>query len=242
MSSFHLPCPPLTDEERAVCCKFCHKCRRLFVDHKSHNCPHGYPDGHTYKPLTKELGLKLTTRRAIASTYTSREIVHAPCSEGSLHTSSFSSSVNTSYMPKPNLPNAVDTSFHNVTNMTSVPASPPTILPSSFIERCVTPAPESQTSSLPATTVGVTLPSQPVLFALGNGSDTEDENLSDVSAPPCPVSIPHLVWKANIIGNDDFPVPVDCLLDSGAHLVLIRPEVVADLFACPFRNLSTRYL
>jgi len=61
----------MTDLERAVCREFsgCHKCRRLFIDHKSLNCPNDYPDGHNYKPLTREMGIQLATQRAIASTY-----------------------------------------------------------------------------------------------------------------------------------------------------------------------------
>ena len=113
--------------------------------------------------------------------------------------------------------------------MYSVPASPPAILPSAFIENVTTSTPILGAIQVPAATVSVTLPSAPASLALGNGSDTEDKNNSDVSIPTCPISVPHLVWKANVIGNDDFPLPVDCLLDSGAHLVLIRPEVVADL-------------
>ena len=70
-STFRVPCPAITNEERAVCREFsgCHKCRQLFVEHKSINCPNGYPDGHTYRPLTHEMGIQLATRRAIAATY-----------------------------------------------------------------------------------------------------------------------------------------------------------------------------
>ena len=54
-SSYCVPCPALTDEERAICCELsgCHKCRCLFVDHKSLNCLHDYPDGRNYRPLTR---------------------------------------------------------------------------------------------------------------------------------------------------------------------------------------------
>jgi len=60
---------------------------------------------------------------------------------------------------------------------------------------------------------------------LGTGeSDTE----SDPSAVS-PISVPHYIWHAHIHANSEFPLPIDCLLDNGAHLVLIRPETVADL-------------
>ena len=53
-----------------------------------------------------------------------------------------------------------------------------------------------------------------------------------------PLSVPHLMWNANILSRDGFPVSVECMIDSGAHMVLIRPEVVADL-ALPTRKLKT---
>ena len=43
------------------------------------------------------------------------------------------------------------------------------------------------------------------------------------------VTVPHYIWHANVHGKSEFPTPVNCLLDNGAHLVLIRPETVADL-------------
>ena len=43
------------------------------------------------------------------------------------------------------------------------------------------------------------------------------------------MSIEHLKWKAAAHGKADFPIKFDCLLDNGAHLVLIRPEAVKKL-------------
>lgn len=76
-----------------------------------------------------------------------------------------------------------------------------------------------------ASTVGAVLPSsafQP--FVLGIDSDTS-ASTEDVS----PLSVPHLIWKAQIWNSEDVQIPYDCLLDDGAHLVLIRPETVTDL-------------
>ena len=62
-------------------------------------------------------------------------------------------------------------------------------------------------------------------FVLGTGaSDTEFEP-SSIS----PITIPHYIWHAQIQGKDKFPTKMDCLLDNGAHLVLIRPETIVDL-------------
>jgi hypothetical protein len=46
--------PPLTDDERQLLRdnEGCFKCREPFVQHSSNNCPNGFPDGATYKPLT----------------------------------------------------------------------------------------------------------------------------------------------------------------------------------------------
>ena len=110
-----------------------------------------------------------------------------------------------------------------------IPASPPGASLSTFIEETL-PAPAvTSVNNVPISTVAATLPSATQSFALRNGSDTSDENFSDVSLPPCPITVPHHVWKANVFGVDRFPVPVDCLLDSSAHLILIRPEVELDL-------------
>ncbi|KAJ3495874.1 hypothetical protein NLJ89_g10566 [Agrocybe chaxingu] len=76
------------------------------------------------------------------------------------------------------------------------------------------------------------LPSLTVNFALGNGTDSGASD-NEVS----PISVPHLMWKAQVMGRDEFPTPVECMLDCGAHLVLIRPEVVADL-GLPKRKLD----
>jgi Aspartyl protease len=52
-----------------------------------------------------------------------------------------------------------------------------------------------------------------------------------------PISVSHYIWRANVHGNTEFPIPIDTLLDNGAHLVLIRPETVIDL-GLPVRKLK----
>ena len=57
----------------------------------------------------------------------------------------------------------------------------------------------------------------------------EDADVShcDVSAP---IHVKHLFWNCQIHGLiNDFPVKMKVLLDNGAHLVLIHPELVAGL-------------
>ena len=43
--------------------------------------------------------------------------------------------------------------------------------------------------------------------------------------------------EGTVWNSDDIQVPYDCLLDDGAHLVLIRPETVTDL-GLPIRKLK----
>ena len=65
---------------------------------------------------------------------------------------------------------------------------------------------------------------------LNSSTTIQVDNIqSDPNSILSPISIPHYIWHANFYGNTDFPVHTDCLLDNGAHLVLIRPETVANL-------------
>src|SRR5258705_237221 len=62
---------------------------------------------------------------------------------------------------------------------------------------------------------------------LGNGSFSE----GDLSVSLPPVKSKHFVWKCNIDGGPtvDFPLTSHSLIDNGAHIVLIRPELVERL-------------
>lgn len=84
-----------------------------------------------------------------------------------------------------------------------------------------------------APTVGAVLPSSSYQsFVLSDDSENSGSH-DDVS----PISVPHLIWKGQVWNSDDVQVPYDCLLDDGAHLVLIRPETVTDL-GLPIRRLK----
>ena len=61
---------------------------------------------------------------------------------------------------------------------------------------------------------------------IGNGSFSE----GDISVSLPPLRSKHFVWKCTVDGpNVDFPLTVSTLIDNGAHVVLIRPEVVQKL-------------
>ena len=96
-------------------------------------------------------------------------------------------------------------------------------IPSAFVEEVQNNNPNPPTT---LTSVAAILPSSSSgSFALGNGESDTESDPSIVS----PISVPHYIWHANVHGTAEFPIPIDCLLDNGAHLVLIRPETVVDL-------------
>jgi len=68
---------------------------------------------------------------------------------------------------------------------------------------------------------GVVAMTWPSAVALGD-SDSDD------SVSP-PLTIPNLYWNASAPGRDGFLVPVKAMIDNGAHIVLIRPDVVHTL-------------
>jgi Reverse transcriptase (RNA-dependent DNA polymerase)/Aspartyl protease len=111
-----------------------------------------------------------------------------------------SSSINTPFIPQ--------TTYHTQTT--------------SFVEEI----PNDTTSGQVQNSVAAMLPSSSSTpFVLGTGESDTESNSSTVS----PISVPHYIWHANVHGTSEFPTPVNCLLDNGAHLVLIRPETVAEL-------------
>lgn len=73
-----------------------------------------------------------------------------------------------------------------------------------------------------------------IAAVLPSASDYESDSAEDTDLSKCDVSAPtkskHLVWDCQIHGLiADFPVKTRALIDNGAHVVLIRPELVADL-------------
>lgn len=169
-------------------------------------CPNGYPDPLLYVPITREAVCAHLSSLAVASMLTH----NAPLGATGPSTALSDALPNTETMqPCPNNVNIMYTG--------------------SFIE----PVSEVENLSGPSSAemhmAAVVLPLS-VSFILGSGDspDMSDDNCS-LGPEMCPISVPHLVWQANFFGHNEFPVPFDCLLDNGAHLVLIRPETVVDL-------------
>jgi len=206
-------CPPLTENERTLLSEHrgCTRCRKFYVNHRRDICE-DWPDAHTYKTLTHEDAMNAKPRQDNRTT--NRNTIAATLPQNS--------------------------EFDEVYNaaLTATLGNDPTYS-GNKAERAVSAPPTSHIRQINAI-----LPSASIPFALGSGSDTEDENaLHGVSTNPpttievAPITVEHLIWEANVFGGNEFPTRMNCLLDNGAHLVLIRPETVTDL-ALPIRKLK----
>lgn len=170
--------PALTFEERSLLRENagCFKCRRFFQEHRTPNCPNGFPSGNSYKTLTVEdlLRAKKTTDRKNPLTNSYRQ-------------------------PKP------VAALQEAKQETSPAAA------TEYSEEGV------------YATFGPTAASS----VLGNGSFSE----GDITVSLPPLKSKHFIWKCNIDGGPtvDFPLAAHTLIDNGAHIVLIRPQLVEKL-------------
>ena len=218
-------CPPLTQTEIALLNKHkgCRKCRRFYVSHRGNECPNDFPDGATYVPLSEDVAYDAMRKCAIASTYSGPPPETSPSTHNAVmpplsqlpSSSSFSSAYN-GYFAPPAIP--YSTPAPSITDHTSAQLED-------------LPTGSSDNSPPVNAPVGAILPSSSYNFVLSGDSDTSGYS-DDVS----PISCPHLIWRAQIWNDVDVQIPFDCLLDDGAHLVLIRPETVTDL-GLPIRRL-----
>ena len=213
-SSGRKRCPPLTQSEIALLNKHkgCRKCRKFYVSHRGNDCPNDFPDGNNYVPLSEDVAYDAMRKCAIASTYSGPPPDHSHntvmTSTPQLPSSSFSNAYNGYFAPpaipySTPAPSVIDNAPSHVEEL---PSGPPDNFPN-------VNAP-----------IGAILLSSSYQFVLSGDSDSSG-SAEDVS----PLSCPHLIWRAQIWNNDDVQIPYDCLLDDGAHLVLIRPETVTDL-------------
>ena len=157
--------PPLTDTECTLLKDHegCTKCRHFYVDHRSYNCPSGFPLAKGYKTLS--LNDALAAKKGKATQKTNAKAVSATIT-------------------------AVDSSDEEISAAAAI------------------------------------LPDSPGGYA-SDSEEAADISRRDVSAP---LRIKHLFWNCQIHGLiDDFPVKTKALIDNGAHLVLMRPELAAKL-------------
>ena len=77
-------------------------------------------------------------------------------------------------------------------------------------------------TDMPSVTVSAVLPSTNFVLKMSDPDSDEQVSLG-------PLMVPNLMWHANVWGKELFQIPIDCMIDDGAQLVLIRPETVADL-------------
>ena len=207
------------------------KCRRFYVSHRGHNCPNDFPDGATYVPLSEDVAVDAMRKVAVASTYnggstdssTSRN-AHIPYPQNQHHECQQA-------LPSSSFSNAYSSFFAPPAISYSTPAPSVNDTSPAQIEEVPNNAPDIFMNP-PAPVSAILSSSSYQSFVLVGDSDTSGSS-EDVS----PISVPHLIWKAQIWNNDDVQMPYDCLLDDGAHLVLIIPETITDL-GLPIRRLS----
>lgn len=162
--------PTLLDSERTLLNNHdgCTKCRRFYVNHKSRDCPFGFPAGKDYKTLS------------VNDALTAKKAKNAPSASAST---------------KPNAKAVAAT------------------------------APSSEDENDEPSTITAVLPS--IIDYSSNSDEDNDLSIHDVSAP---VKSKHLIWHCQIHGlTTDFPVKTRALIDNGAHLVLIHPDLVDKL-------------
>ena len=168
-TSSYVKLPPLTDSERNLLNEHrgCTKCRHFYVDHRSQNCPDGFPSGKGYKTLTMTDVLAAKKAKAVAK----------PTSKAVAATSS--------------------ATIEDVDSDDDVSAA------------------------------AAILPDSPGKYTSDSDEDW-DVSRREVSRPP--LRGKHLIWNCQIHSlTDDFPVKTRALIDNGAHLVLIHPDLVDHL-------------
>jgi len=85
------------------------------------------------------------------------------------------------------------------------------------------PAPSLPMTSTAAAVLSFSM--HTAVHTTGGLTPETEESASDVS----PTTFPHIIWHAAVFGQNDFPDTVECLMDTGANFILIRPETAADL-------------
>ena len=209
-------CPKLLPSEAELLDKHdgCRKCRRFYVGHRVFDCPNEFPNPDNYITLTENMALLAQNNTTVASTF---------------HPSTLGSNNFTFQAPPTNF---ASPSFSAMSYIPPPATAFTSSAPSAFVEEVSGDSSTQRTNVVTQnTSIAAMLPSSGS-FALGTGS-SDTESQSTVS----PISSPHYLWRAHAYGTADFPLTIDCLLDNVAHLVLIRPETVADL-GLPVRKLK----
>jgi len=139
---------------------------------------------------------------------------------------SFSTPNNMWTSPDPTFTTPNQLSFGGFMAPPAVPFSTPapSIHSSVFIEEPLITTEQAISSNvaLPSASVNMVLPSTLVNFVLTGDSPESDDDVSSLI-------VSKLMWCAKLWGHDEFQIIINCMLDNGSELVLIRPEIVAGL-------------
>lgn len=225
-------CPKLTDDELRLLNKHkgCRKCRKFYVAHTKVDCPNDWPDPMTYRPLTLEMAQAVMAVTAAASVSSglrqgSMQGLRYHCDTSSIPSNSDWIAASSSYPSVPDSFSGVGGYMAPTALSYSTPA--PMVHSPVFLEDTNGSGTEHAVNSntaLAMASVNAVLPSTSLNFVLDDDSPTGENNVS-----LGPIITPHLMWHANIWGKDEFQVVINCMIDDGSQLVLIRPELVTTL-------------
>ena len=90
------------------------------------------------------------------------------------------------------------------------------------IEEIGSDQPPPLNTEVPSATISAVLPSTNFVLETEDPDSKEEVSLG-------PIMVPNLILCVNIWGKDEFLIAIKCMIDDGAQLVLIRPEIVANL-------------
>ena len=205
-------CPPLMQNECDLLHNHdsCNKCHKFYTD-CGRNCEN-WLDAHFYQTLTLQDALDAKSRK-----------INKPDNRNAV----------TATMPHADFNNVYNASMAALLGNNPSYNMPRNMYDNNKAEWAMSALPMSHIHE-----VNAILPSSSIPFNLGSGSDTSDKNAFNCEVSKAPLIVDHLTWDANVFGRNEFPTTINCLLDNGAHLILIRPETITDLML-PIRKLET---
>ena len=195
--------PKLSEEEKTLLLKYdgCLKCRKPFVYHKGSDKVPGcnFPVGTNYKPVTFA-----TITSTMPVNYKVAKVAAIVPVSTIAGPSSAGHPVAAVF---PGNANPVDYAAPNISSVIGGSGDPDSSV--------------SADSGIPA------------ISAIIDNVDTSAALAMNVPADIfAPLSVPHMFWRATAAAAatpDDIPIPFDCLIDNGSHLVLIRNSLAEDL-------------
>lgn len=239
-SSVRERCPALTDAERRLLMDNlgCLRCRKVFVDHQAKDCPNGFPDPSSYRPLTQAVVDALSRARE-------QKQRHSTGNAGNKRKIAALVVDDADY-------DSDEPAVHPVAAVLGHTAFPVAGMPSN--ENNVLSGSEDDESDNESgnASVSALLPLPPCPGRVPHRIDLPSDVSSHIAAvtptdsqtakydsDEAPLRVRHLYWNCAAQGHSDAAaVEIKALIDHGAHTVLIR-ESLADQLRLPRRRLRS---